>query len=163
MFKNVASQKILVFAWDTVSEAAKTGDAAQISAQISKDCGASAATDDVNPTELDATDHPGVYFFDILQEESNADMVIVSAVSATDNIILRPVIIYTRPVAPTSAEFELRTLPSAEYVVVGDTIAGVTTCTTNSDLVTAAAIKTALEADGGDLSSLMEALVNKRI
>lgn len=37
------------------------------------------------------------------------------------------------------------------------------TCTTNTDLVTAAAIKTAMEADGGDLSSLMEALVNKRI
>ena len=64
---------------------------------------------------------------------------------------------------PTTTEFELRTLPSDEYVVIGDTIAGVTTCTTNSDLVTAAAIKTALEVDGGDLSSLMEALVNKRV
>ena len=65
---------------------------------------------------------------------------------------------------PTVAEFEARTIVSANYVVVGDTIAGVTlvtTTTTNSDLVTAAAIKTAMEADGGDLSSLMEALVNK--
>lgn len=39
---------------------------------------------------------------------------------------------------PTTAEFEARTLVAAAYVVVGDTIAGVTlvgTCTTNSDMV----------------------------
>ena len=35
---------------------------------------------------------------------------------------------------PTTAEFEARTLPSADYVVTTDTIAGVTTCTTNSDM-----------------------------
>jgi hypothetical protein len=43
---------------------------------------------------------------------------------------------------PTNAEFNARTLPSADYVVVTDTIAGVTlvgTCTTNTDL---AAVKT---------------------
>ncbi len=39
----------------------------------------------------------------------------------------------------------------------------VDTTTVNSDLVTASAIKTAIEADGGDLSSIMEALVNKMI
>jgi len=40
---------------------------------------------------------------------------------------------------PTVAEFEARTLPAADYVVVTDTIAGVTlvgTCTTNTDMVT---------------------------
>ena len=125
MFKNVASQKVAVFAWDTIAEVAKTGDAAQISAQISKDGAACAATNDAAPTELDATDAPGVYIFDMLQEETNADMIVVAPVSSTDNIILRPVIIYTR--------------------------------------ITEAAIKTAIEADGGDLSSLMEALVNKAI
>ena len=65
---------------------------------------------------------------------------------------------------PTVAEFEARTIVAANYVVVGDTLARVTlvdTTTTNTDLVTAAAVKTAMEADGGDLSSLMEALVNK--
>jgi Carbohydrate esterase, sialic acid-specific acetylesterase/Concanavalin A-like lectin/glucanases superfamily len=42
---------------------------------------------------------------------------------------------------PTTAEFEARTLAAADYVVVTDTIAGVTlvtTCTTNSDMVAAA-------------------------
>ena len=65
---------------------------------------------------------------------------------------------------PTVAEFEARSIVAADYVVVGDTLARVTlvdTVTTNTDLVTAAAVKTAMEADGGDLSSIMEALVNK--
>jgi hypothetical protein len=38
---------------------------------------------------------------------------------------------------PTNTEFEARTLPAADYVVVTDTIAGVTlcgTCTTNTDM-----------------------------
>lgn len=35
---------------------------------------------------------------------------------------------------PTVAEFNARTLPSADYVVTTDTIAGVTTCTTNTDM-----------------------------
>jgi len=99
MFKNVASQKLSVFAWDTISNVAKTGDAANISAQISKDGGACAATNDVVPTELDATDAPGVYIFDMLQEETNANMIIVTAVSSTENIILRPVVIYTNRLA----------------------------------------------------------------
>lgn len=48
---------------------------------------------------------------------------------------------------PTTTEFELRTLPSADYVVVGDTIAGVTLCgttTTNTDLVSAASVADAV-------------------
>lgn len=67
---------------------------------------------------------------------------------------------------PTTAEFEARTIAAADYLVEGDTLARVTlvdTVTTNTDLVSAADIKTAMEADGGDLSSLMEALVNKRV
>ena len=53
---------------------------------------------------------------------------------------------------PTVAEFEARSIVAADYVVVGDTIAGVTTCTTNTDLVTAANVKTAIEAAGSHLT-----------
>jgi len=35
---------------------------------------------------------------------------------------------------PTTAEFEARTLAAADYVVTTDTIAGVATCTTNTDM-----------------------------
>ena len=100
MYKNVASQKVAVYAWDGAAGTAKTGDAANITAEISKDGAASAATDDANPTELDATDHPGVYLFDMTQAETNADLVIITPASSTADVIFRPVIIYTRtPVA----------------------------------------------------------------
>ena len=95
MFKNVASQKLAVFAWNNASGAPKTGDAGNITAQISKDGGTTAATNDVAPTELDATDAPGVYLFDLTQAETNANLVILSAVSSTADIDLQPVIIYT--------------------------------------------------------------------
>ena len=98
MFKNVASQKIAVFAWDNANGLPKTGDAANISAQISIDGAATAATNDVAPTELDATDAKGVYLFDMLQAETNGDLIILSAVSATADIDLLPVIIYTQTV-----------------------------------------------------------------
>ena len=98
MFKNVASQKVAVFAWDNAAGSAKTGDAANISAQISKDGAATAATDDAAPDELDATDAPGIYIFNMLQAETNADLVVIAPVSSTDDIVLRPVIIYTQTV-----------------------------------------------------------------
>lgn len=97
LYKNVASQKLAVYAHDTAADAAKTGDAAQISAQISLDGGATAATNDAAPTELDAADAPGIYIFDLTQAETNADLVIVCPVSSTADVSLEPVIIYTLP------------------------------------------------------------------
>ncbi len=90
MLKNVAGQKFVVFAWDTVADEPKTGDAANISAQISKDYGTPAATNDAAPTELDATDHPGIYLFDATQAETNANHVLVSPVSSTPGVVLEP-------------------------------------------------------------------------
>ncbi len=98
MFKNVGSQKVAVFAWDAAAGAAKTGDAANITGQISIDGAATAATDDTNPTELDATDAPGVYLFDTTQAETNGDLIILQAASSTADIEFRPVIIYTQTV-----------------------------------------------------------------
>jgi len=95
MFKNVASQKVAVFAWDNAAGSAKTGDAGNITAQISIDAGAATATDDTNPTELDAADHPGTYIFDMLQAETNGDLIVITPVSGTGDIVLRPVYIYT--------------------------------------------------------------------
>lgn len=97
LFKNVASQKVAVYAHDTANDVPKTGDAANITAQISKDGGATAASNDTNPTELDATDAPGIYLFDLTQAESNCDLFILFAKSSTADIQLEPVIIYTLP------------------------------------------------------------------
>lgn len=97
LYKNKASQKLAIYVHDTGADAPKTGDAANITAQISKDGGACAATNDTNPTELDATDAPGIYLFDLTQAETNADLVIVSAVSSTSDVSIEPVIVYTEP------------------------------------------------------------------
>ena len=97
IYKNVASQKIAVFAWDTANDTEKTGDAANITAQISKDGAACAATNDTNPTELDSTDAPGVYIFDMTQAETNCDLLILFAKSSTSDIKLEPVLAYTLP------------------------------------------------------------------
>jgi len=93
--KNVASQKVLIFAWDTVNREPKTGDAGNITAYISKDGGASTQSNDVNPTELDATNLPGIYIFNLLQAETNCDLFALKATSSTDDIEIDPVIVYT--------------------------------------------------------------------
>ena len=92
--KNVASQKVPVFAWDAAAGAPKTGDAANITAQISKDGAATAASDDANPTELEPTDAPGIYLFDLTQAESNCDLFVLFAKSSTADIDLDPVVDY---------------------------------------------------------------------
>jgi len=93
--KNVASQNVLVYAYDKAAREAKTGDAANITAYISLDGGASTVSDDVNPTELNATDLPGMYRFDLLQAETDCDMFLIVAQSSTPDIQIEPVIIYT--------------------------------------------------------------------
>ncbi len=100
MQKNVSGQRVYVYAYDITStsgDPSETGDAANITAQISKDGGAAAATNDTNPTELDATDHPGVYYFDLTQTETNAEEIVITAKSSTSNVLLDRVVIYTRP------------------------------------------------------------------
>ncbi|HUU82390.1 MAG TPA: hypothetical protein VM243_02695, partial [Phycisphaerae bacterium] len=73
--------------------------AATITAQYSKDGAACGATTDENPTELDAVDTPGIYIFDFADAgDSNADMIVLSAVSTTANIQIEPLIIYTQTV-----------------------------------------------------------------
>ena len=80
--KNVAGQKWRVFAFNITTGAAVTGDAANITAKISKDGGGSVATNDVNPTE----DEEGYYDFDLTQAESNADDFGLIPVSATADV-----------------------------------------------------------------------------
>jgi hypothetical protein len=77
-----------------------TGDAANITAQFSKDDGAPAASNDTNPTESDATDLPGYYDFDLTQAESNCDKFKSKAKSSTAGVqvVTMPSgVIYTRP------------------------------------------------------------------
>jgi len=91
MYKNKVSQKTVIYAHDTVLDIPRVGDAANITAKISKDGGAQASTNDVNPTEVGS----GCYTFDNTQAETNADLVITSASSSTSDVAIDPVVIYT--------------------------------------------------------------------
>ena len=90
-FRNKA-QKIFVFATD-LDGSPKTGNAANIVAQYSINGGTTTVTNDANPTELDATDAPGMYYFDMLAAETDGESVLLFAKSATAGVMLRPVLL----------------------------------------------------------------------
>ncbi len=98
MFKNVASQKVIVFAWDNAAGVPKTGDAANITGRISKEGIDDAASNDVNPTEISATTHKGLYTFNMLKAETDCNLFGLTPESATPDIALQPIILYTRTV-----------------------------------------------------------------
>jgi hypothetical protein len=134
MFKNVAAQKFRVFAFDVTTGAPKTGDAANLTAYVSKDYGAPTVLADTSAAEEDATNAAGYYLFDAAQAETNADTLLVSGKSATANIkvIGAPATIYTRPttgfLAPATAGrtlvIDVNGLVDANAVKVGPSGAG---------------------------------------
>lgn len=97
MFKNVASQKIAVFAYDITTGGAKTGDAAQITVYVNKDWGGVNALADTSATELSSTNAPGWYTFDVSQSETNADALHFTGKSSTSNIQIGGQLVYTDP------------------------------------------------------------------
>ena len=93
MQKNVSGQKWQVFAFDRTTNVPKTGDAAQITANLRKDWGTAAAVADTNPTELE----DGFYLFALTQAETNADVLALAPESSTADIqvIAIPAVVYT--------------------------------------------------------------------
>lgn len=158
IIKNTAGQGLYVYAHDVAADAAKTGDAANITATLSKDGAAGAATNDTNPTEIGG----GVYWFDLTQAESNAGALALVPVSGTADVQIDPVLVLTQEVAidsrasqtsvddlPTNSELAtaLAAADDAVLAAVGalnnfdpatDIVARVTlvdTTTTNTDMV----------------------------
>jgi len=82
MKKNVAGQKVRVFAFNRTTNVPVTGDAANITCKVSKDNGAATALTDVNPTETE----DGYYLFDLTQTETNADTLDFYPESSTLNV-----------------------------------------------------------------------------
>lgn len=97
MFKNTASQKVTVFAFDYTTGAPKTGDAANLTVYVAKDDGSVTVLGDTSATEADATNAKGLYLFDLTQAETNADKLVFSGKSSTSNVTIVPITIYTRP------------------------------------------------------------------
>lgn len=94
MIKGVAG-KIYVEAYDSTDGTDKTGDAANLTAHISKDGAADAPLTDTTAVEVDATTMPGLYVFDISATENDADVVAISCISTTSNIKCNKQVIYT--------------------------------------------------------------------
>jgi len=105
MQKNVASQKWIVYAWDTTDLSPKTGDASNITANLRIDGAGANAVDDINPSELE----DGYYVFDISQAESNGDMLLICPASVTANIQVRgvPESVFTEDYQPGDYEVTL--------------------------------------------------------
>ena len=97
MFKNTASQKVAVFAFDSATGAPKTGDSGNITVYVSKDWGGVNALTDTSATEIDSTNAKGWYLFDISQTETNADLVHLTGKSATSGVVVVGQIIQTVP------------------------------------------------------------------
>jgi len=83
MLKNVAGQKIRVFAFNRTDNVPKTGDAANITLLVENDFdGTPVALADVNPTE----DTSGYYLFNVTKAESNHLNIEVNPISSTADI-----------------------------------------------------------------------------
>ena len=93
-YRGVAA-KVMVYAYDKTTLAAKTGDTANITAYVSKDGATGVATNDVNPAAV--TDMAGYYAFDMTAAEMTANSVVVLPVSATANIVVERKEILTQP------------------------------------------------------------------
>jgi len=92
LFKNVAGQKAVVYAYDTFADAPKTGDAANVTASISKDGGTGAPTNAVHPAEIGG----GLYAFELTQAETNCDLMALYATSTTSGVRIDPLVAYTQ-------------------------------------------------------------------
>ena len=97
MYRNTSGQKITIFAFDTSTGSAKTGDSANLTLYVSKDGGTLTALTDTSATEVDATNGKGLYQFDLSQAETDAVMLDFAGKSSTANIQIVPIKIQTEP------------------------------------------------------------------
>ncbi len=171
MNKNVANQKLIVYAFDSNTNLPKTGDASNLTAYVSKDWGAVTVLGDTSATEMDATNAKGYYLFDLTATETNATCLLFSAKSGTANVVVlgMPATQYTLPanfalgvissggVADANAvQFAGQTITAAAGVTVPSSIASPTnitagTITTVTNLTNAPTV--------GDLTAAMIASV----
>jgi hypothetical protein len=124
MFK-AAATKVALFAFDTTTGAAKTGDAANITAYLSKDYGSVTQLGDTSATEMDATNAKGWYLFDVTGTEATADACLFTGKSSTANISVVGQMIFTTPASFTA--FVTPTNLTAAQIATGvwqDTTAG---------------------------------------
>lgn len=150
MQRNVSGQKILLFAFDASTNLPKTGDAANLTAYVSKDAGAVTVLGDTTATEMDATNAKGWYSFDLTQGETDAYDLVFTGKSSTANVSVVGRAIATTPasftafVTPTGAsvnatQFARQTITAAAGVTLPSSVASPTNITAATGVVLSAA------------------------
>lgn len=147
MFKNVAGQSIELQAFIPSTGLQKAGDAANITAYVSKDHGAYTILGDTTATEMDATKAKGKYLFALTQAETNADHLSFAAVSVTSDVVIVTKDMYTLP-----AYFSTMNLDSSGRALLQPTQPGVTIPVVS--LVTATSLVNGLAANTLTASAL---------
>lgn len=138
--KNTAGQKVNILLINSITGDPLAGDASNITAKISIDSGAAASLSDTNPAELDATNFPGLYVFDLTQSETNGDVITIKATSTTASTQADLINIYT--VAVSDYQADISSLPTALQIYNYFTVSGNETAfqADVSSLATAASI-----------------------
>lgn len=85
MIRRNLAQRFFVYCIDTATNRLASGQAASITATISKDSGSFVATADVNPTNVSAT---GYYYFDLTAAETNASSVDIVPVHSNSQYVV---------------------------------------------------------------------------
>lgn len=93
MIRKGVEQVVYYQAWDTAANAPKPGDVGNHTLQVIKDGALTAATN--SPSEVDATNAPGICKIILTATEWNGDFVALGGVSSTGNVIIVPVMILT--------------------------------------------------------------------
>ena len=114
MQKNVASQKVIVYAYNKITGAAVTGDSGNFTKLVSKDGGATSSGGGAF-SEIAV----GYYAYAPTQAETNCDLFLLITTSSTSNVVVDEVIIYTR--VDDSIETKLDTVDGIVDSILVDT------------------------------------------
>ncbi len=97
ILKNITAQGVFLYAVDTSTApyGPKTGDGANITGSVSLDGGARAALGTTNPTQIDSTNMPGVYWQPLAQAETNGNAYAFSWKSTTSGVFIQPIFGFT--------------------------------------------------------------------
>ena len=97
IYKNKRGQKIVFYAYNAKTLKPVTRDAKNIVGHLSKDTKVTKPIVEEYPTELNVASHSGVYFYNLTQEETDAELIIFSAKSVTPDVVIESQFILVEP------------------------------------------------------------------
>lgn len=95
LLKNTAGQGVFLYEYTISTGAPKTGDSAQITGYWSLDGGTATVFGTANPTELSATNMPGVYWQPLATGETNGNAIAFAWKSGTSGVAIDPLLVLT--------------------------------------------------------------------